>query len=336
MFRYLTATLTLLVWTGLALGQTDPIFSGPQPGEKLTAFKVLAFSGRMPGKQMELIADAKETPRVLVFVHEITRPALQLLRPIDQIATEYAPDGLETHFVWLTADKTKTEQFLQGANKSLNLTSPIVISLDGIEGPGNYGLNRKVALTILVAKGTKVVANFAIVQPNETDAPKVTEAITKMMGKPATKAAPAAGGEAMTLLQKQVTELQFKVQLMTKHNADLELLLEQMTDALNQARAQIAKLEGKPAPEPLPKLPKLDPKPAGKAAKSPELQGLMRQMIQQTNDDATVTKLAGAMLLWAGKDEAKQTELREYCRLILQLGYGTPYCQKMLAKIAGK
>ena len=55
----------------------------------------------------------------------------------------------------------------------------MVISLDGIEGPGNYGLNRKVTLTLLVAKGTKVVANFAIVQPNETDAPKVGAAASR-------------------------------------------------------------------------------------------------------------------------------------------------------------
>jgi hypothetical protein len=62
----------------------------------------------------------------------------------------------------------------------------------------------------------------------------------------------------------------------------------------------------------------------------------MRKMIQATNDDATVTKIAGAMLLWAGKDEAKQTELREYCRLVVQLGYGTPFCQKTLERLAGK
>jgi hypothetical protein len=57
------------------------------------------------------------------------------------------------------------------------------ISVDGIEGPGNYGLNRKVTLTVLVVDKGKVVANFAIVQPNETDAPKVAAAVAKVLGK---------------------------------------------------------------------------------------------------------------------------------------------------------
>jgi Protein of unknown function (DUF1549)/Protein of unknown function (DUF1553) len=183
--------LTGFVQTG------DPVFSGPQVGEKLTPFKALAFTGAAAGKQSELLTDPKETPRILVFVHEITRPALQFFRPIDQYASKLAGDGLETHFVWLTADKAKTEQYLQNAKQSLALTSPIVISLDGLEGPGNYGLNRKVAVTVLMAKGNRVVANFAIVQPNETDAPKVITAIAKLMGKPLppTEATPAKAKE---------------------------------------------------------------------------------------------------------------------------------------------
>jgi hypothetical protein len=84
----------------------------------------------------------------------------------------------------LSSDRPKAEQFLQTARGSLNLKAPAGISVDGQEGPGNYGLNRKMTVTILVARENKVVANFAIVQPNETDAPKVLEAVAKVLGKP--------------------------------------------------------------------------------------------------------------------------------------------------------
>ena len=183
MFRSAMILVAAVTLTALAGG--DQVFSGPQAGEKLTPFKVHAFSGPQAGKEIQLLADPKETPRLVIFVHEITRPVLQLLRPVDQYAKRLAADGLETHVVWLTADKTKTEAYLEQAKKSLALQAPVVISLDGIEGPGNYGLNRKVTLTLLVAKGNKVVANFAIVQPNETDAPKVGAALAKLMGKQA-------------------------------------------------------------------------------------------------------------------------------------------------------
>jgi hypothetical protein len=174
---FLAPLLTILL-----LAQ-EPVFSGPQPGEKITPFKVLGHSGPDAGKEVQLLGQSKGEPTVLVFVHEMTRPALQLMRPVDLYASRLAKEGFITHFVWLSADRTKAEEFLTRAKKSLNLRSPVSISLDGIEGPGSYGLNRKATLTILVAKENKVVANFAIVQPNETDAPKVLAAMAKVMGK---------------------------------------------------------------------------------------------------------------------------------------------------------
>ena len=163
----------------------DPVFSGPQPGEKLTPFRVRAFSGPEAGEEVELPAPIKGKPAVLVFVHEITRPALQLIRPIDHFGAKWADTGLATRVVWLAADPAEAEAFLTRARGSLRLKSPVVISLDGAEGPGNYGLNRKVTLTVLVAKDDKVVANFAIVQPNETDAPKVLAEVAKLVDRPA-------------------------------------------------------------------------------------------------------------------------------------------------------
>src|SRR5262249_37855844 len=127
----------------------DKVFSGPQPGEKIAAFKAQAVYGVGAGKEIELAKD--QGPTLLVFVHEITRPALQLLRPVDPFAFSLAKSGLATQFIFLPADKTKTEQYLTAAQKSLALQSPVSISLDGIEGPGSYGLNRKMTLTILLA-----------------------------------------------------------------------------------------------------------------------------------------------------------------------------------------
>ena len=126
---------------------------------------------RPRGRRGSRIADPdRRQPPVLIFVHEITRPALQLIRPIDHFGAKWADQGLATRIVWLAANPVEAEAFLTRARGSLRFKSPVVISLDGAEGPGNYGLNRKATLTILVAKDDKVVANFAIVQPNETDA----------------------------------------------------------------------------------------------------------------------------------------------------------------------
>jgi hypothetical protein len=59
------------------------------------------------------------------------------------------------------------------------------VSLDGREGPGAYGLNRLVQLTILVANGGKITANYALVQPSlQADLPKIAESIVEQIGGP--------------------------------------------------------------------------------------------------------------------------------------------------------
>lgn len=175
--------LLLFALSVQAADDKEKVFSGPQPGEKLTSFKVQGMFGRWDGKEADPIADAGKAPTLLIFVHEWTRPMLQLARGLDLYGDKWAVDGLKTYFINLTADKSKTEQFLQRAKNSLNLKCAQSISLDGLEGPGNYGLNRKMTTTILVAKDNKVTANFPIVQPNETDTPKVLAAIAKLLGK---------------------------------------------------------------------------------------------------------------------------------------------------------
>ena len=71
-----------------------------------------------------------------------------------------------------TDDKAKAEEYLTRARQSLNFIAPVGISVDGGEGPGAYGLNRNVELTILIANQNQVTANFAIVQPSVTGGPQ--------------------------------------------------------------------------------------------------------------------------------------------------------------------
>jgi hypothetical protein len=343
--RTAPALLALLFAASNAVAGDDKLFSGPQPGEKLTPFKVQGFSGPDSGKELRLPDPAGDAPTLLVFVHEITRPALQLLRPVDGYAATLTREGLQAHIVWLTADRAMAEQFLTRARGSLNLKTPVSISLDGLEGPGNYGLNRKMTLTILVAKDGKVTDNFAIIQPNETDAPKVLAALAKVTGnkvpvpavargepgprKPAARPAPVRGDPAreQQALGNEVAQLRRQVAI--------------LTEALNEARAKIAKLEGQPAPPPLPG-PKTDapqrpgPGKEGKPSANPELQGFMRRMIQKDNDEATVQRIADEMNRWAGTDQGRRAELTEYCRLVVRLRYGTSAAQQALKKLAGE
>lgn len=202
----------------LALGVQDPKFSGPQKGEKTPAFKVFDVGSR---QEADYIADGKGAPCVLIFIHELTRPGGALMRALDEYGQIKQGRGLRTQFISLSEDRDGAERHLPVVIKSLNLKCPLGISVDGKEGPGAYGLNREVMLTILVARDNKVAANFAIVSPNETDAPKIKAAIDEVLK----GATPAITG-SLEELKEQIAKLQEELASLREELTALKLKAE--------------------------------------------------------------------------------------------------------------
>ena len=178
--------------TPRVVADDEPVFSGPQVGEKLTGFEVRGVLGDLEGKSFDLVAQADGKPLAIIFVHEVTRPSIGLTRLVMDYAAQRKADGLTAGVVLLTDDATATEAWIKRAAHALPARVPLGISLDGREGPGALGLNRGVTLTVLVAKENKVTANFALVQPSiEADAENIAGAIVDVLG----------GGEKPTLAQ---------------------------------------------------------------------------------------------------------------------------------------
>ncbi|MEO8497707.1 MAG: hypothetical protein ABI614_21790 [Planctomycetota bacterium] len=185
----MTALLLTSLASSLAFAD-DEVFSGPQVGERLVPFKARGTLGEMAGKEFDLVTNADGKPTLVIFVHEVTRPSVALTRLIMNYAATRAKDGLVSGVVFLSADATDTENWMKRAAHALPQDVAVGISADGQEGPGAYGLNRNVALTVLVGNENKVTANFALVQPSiQADTPKIAKAIVDVLG----------GGEVPTL-----------------------------------------------------------------------------------------------------------------------------------------
>ena len=175
----------------------EELFSGPQVGEKLPAFKVRGVLGN-EGKELDFVTQAAGKPLVLVFVHETNRPSIGMTRVLTSYTTSRATDGLETGVAFLNDDATAAEENIKRMQHALTPEAPTGISLDGKEGPGSYGLNRKVTLTILVAKEGKVTANFALVQPSlQADLPKILKEVVAVAGGKVPKLEDIAGASEM-------------------------------------------------------------------------------------------------------------------------------------------
>lgn len=173
--------LVCLVSAGLQAD--DRLFSGPQVGEKLPSFRVRGVLDEWAGKEMDFVAEAAGKPIVLIFVHDLNRQSISMTRILSAYTAGRKADGLHTGVVWLDDDATEAENTLKRIRHALTKNAPLGISLDGQEGPGSYGLNRAVTLTILVGHQGKVTANYALVQPSlVVDLPKILDSVVAVAG----------------------------------------------------------------------------------------------------------------------------------------------------------
>jgi hypothetical protein len=283
----------LLLLTALASGVArgaDPVFSGPQVGEATTPFKVREITGINKGAERDPVTENAGAPTAFVFVHAIERSLVPLLRVVDQYGAERT-NRLKTEVVFLFGDRAAGEERIKAAAGSLRLQSRVGLSLDGAEGPGNYGLNKECMMTIVAAKQNKVTANFALVQPGIADAPKVIEALAKVCGD---TAAPT----VEQLSQRQIARAGGG-------------RMERGGASTNAARSK----------EEYP----------GAVPDDPKLNMLLRQFIRPTNDEVLVDKLLKEIEAHIqGNAELTRQASNGWVR-VLHFGdhYGTPYSRKV-------
>ena len=158
--------------------QENPLFSGPQPGEKLPPFKAMGMTGALAGKAFDVIAEADGKPLVLFLQDDniVGVKGLYIFAKMFAPIVDKVDGQLHTSVVFLSDDLTKLSETVADVVKFSELFQ-MGVSRDGREGPGAYGLNRNVAQTILVAKDGKVLHNFALTQPMLYPEPHVLGAI---------------------------------------------------------------------------------------------------------------------------------------------------------------
>jgi len=165
----------------LAQDEIQQVFSGPQPGESMEAFDVQYAFDDTAGMTMQPLKEAGDRPTLLIFAHQLTRPSIALTRVLTKFAEQHQKI-LYTNMIFLTDDVTATQQRLTAARRALPTKTHVTIAPQGIEGPGAYGLNRKVTLTIVFGDDQKVIFNSALIEPSvQADALKIITHIAKAL-----------------------------------------------------------------------------------------------------------------------------------------------------------
>ena len=173
--------------TRFSTSEENKVFSGPQPGEKLPSLKATGIRGGAKDVTFDFIAKADGRPHVLLLQDESgvgLRGLYDVVGVVNKISKKSDKD-LHISVVFLSDDPAALKQITQHVPENVL----VGISPDGREGPGNYGLNRNVAQTIIIAKDGKVLHNFAFTQPTVYADPHVLGAIVQAIGEDPTSVA---------------------------------------------------------------------------------------------------------------------------------------------------
>ena len=169
--------------TGFNKSEESPLFSGPQPGDHLPPLKATGIRGKFADKEFDVMAEADGKPLVL-FVQDDNgvgvRGPIGTSRALLDIANKSEKE-IRTSVVFLDNDPGALSKWIKEFEAHVPKEVLLGISPDGGEGPGSYGLNRNAAMMILVAKGGKVIHNFAFQQPMLYLDPHVLGAMADVM-----------------------------------------------------------------------------------------------------------------------------------------------------------
>lgn len=345
-----------------APSHSQDITTGPAAGASLTP--VMAYgaggghSGPYAGREFDAVKEIGDGPGALLFIHELTRNILPVIRGVDQAGSEYSVMGFKSFTLMLSPDRTAAENKLKAANGSLKLRNPIVLNLDGAEGPGNYALNRKAALSLILVNKGKVVRTHAFTDVNAEDESIVRGWIEEMTGP-----IPANPNEYRKLVEARLPKdgealramaLNQAVEIHQLH-ARLKRLQEQSGGQYGMApnrqnmrkpnapqmRPEAARGEGPPKAErgdggKVKAVEGDAPKPAaaqrqGKAPEDPQLNALLRSFIRKDNEDPLANKIFADIQARAKESDVLRDEAVEMFKLMLSYRdrYGSKHAQTL-------
>ena len=156
--------------------------TGPPKGTGLTTVNAYANSGPFRGREFDAAGVIGKEHGALLFIHQLHRNGLPTIRALDDFAAQYGILDFKTFTFLLTGDRTATESRLKAVNGSLKLRNPIVVCLDGPEGPVNLALNRRAMQSLLLIRSGKVVRSIALTDIADEDHENVRKWIEEVTG----------------------------------------------------------------------------------------------------------------------------------------------------------
>jgi hypothetical protein len=304
----------------------QPVRSGPAVGAKLPACAVYAPSGPFAGRDFDAAQQVGKAPAVLLFVHELTRNVAPLITGLDQLAGEFAWTGLQAHTIRIAADRNEAEAAVKRSSNAMRLQRAMLVSTDGVDGPGGYALHRQATLTLVLAKDGVVVRSVAFTDTGRADLPRLRKLLEEVAGPVPTD--PVALREAM---QQRLTRDPEQLRQLA---IELALLLQRARSANQAGRNQAgsnqagsgkarAMRQGRQATRPQGQTrPPANKQREGGPPEDAQLMALLRRAIQKAADQAELDAVFAAVVERVGEDVALRKQAVSMFKLQVSLEYG--------------
>ena len=139
-----------------------PIYSGPQPGEKLPALSVANLRGDQTGQEIDPIAMADGKLHLMFFVSKSRTFGrfLGQLRNQLQAIEEKSKQPWAMSVIVCSDDANEVEKSFTVLNQRYPKNLIVGLCKDGAAGPPAYGLDKNLTATVIVVKDGKVVHNL--------------------------------------------------------------------------------------------------------------------------------------------------------------------------------
>ncbi|HIG15640.1 MAG TPA: hypothetical protein EYQ32_14480 [Gammaproteobacteria bacterium] len=163
-----------------------PVYSGPQPGEQLRGFSVIPPTASIIDDSFDPVALGLGKPHIIIFIDDsdIGEGFHAFARAVEAIGKR-SRTGLAASVVILARERENAKYEDYKPNwRYLNSVYRIGYAPEGRDGPGAYGLNRNLPMTILIADAEgKVLYNFPFreIPPDRPD-PHVMGGLTDAIG----------------------------------------------------------------------------------------------------------------------------------------------------------
>ena len=147
--------------------ETAALKSGLQTGKMIGAFYVTKCAGAAEdgvevGKNLCYRCKNGGRPQVMVFTRNWDKSVAGLVKELDSAVAKHEKKELRAFVNLLGKDKNELKVAAKKFGETTKAkTIPFVVPNEFKNGPEDYGLNPKAELTVIIAKGGKVVANHA-------------------------------------------------------------------------------------------------------------------------------------------------------------------------------